>query len=188
MVAPAIWPCISSGRDIAVDSKVSQQHILAGSTRLFHKWVEAIPLPDQTAHRITTEIVRHILHTTLGPRNQLRKYHLSTDIGSIWNQQTSCHSLSPCGSMVEHVNRSLLQMLRTYVEQDYEWEWYLPLVLYVYHTAVHTSTGVSLFVRMYGTECRSNDLSPPVAFDTHKLVPRLSLNKASRTAGFCCGG
>ena len=65
------------------------------------------------------------------------------------------------------MNRSLLQMLRTYVEQDYEWEWYLPLVLYAYHTAVHTSTGVSLFVLMFGTECRSNDLSPPAAFDTN---------------------
>ena len=54
--------------------------------------------------------------------------------------------------MVEHVNRSLLQMLRTYVEQDYEWEWYLPLVLYAYHTTVHTSTGVSLFVLMFGTQ------------------------------------
>ena len=41
--------------------------------------------------------------------------------------------------MVELVNRSLLQTLRTYVEQDYEWEQYLPLVLYAYHTAVHTS-------------------------------------------------
>ena len=125
-----------------------------------------------TASREQLKILDYLKNTyslgTRHTRNQLRKYHLSTDIVSIWNQQTSYDSLSPqCDGMVEHMNRSLLQMLRTYVEQDYEWEWYLPLVLYAYHTAVHTSTGVSLFVLMIGTECRSNDLSPPAAFDTN---------------------
>ena len=69
--------------------------------------------------------------------------------------------------MVEHVNRSLLQLLRAYVEKDYEWESYLPLVLYAYRTAVHTSNGVSPFVLIFGREPRSNDLSSHIAFDTN---------------------
>ena len=40
-------------------------------------------------------------------------------------------------------------------------------MLYAYRTAVHTSTGVSPFVLMFGREPRSNDLSPHIAFDTN---------------------
>ena len=94
----------------------------------FTTWVKVIPLPDQTARRITTEIVRlfavygipDILHSDQGTNFE------ST---IIWNQQTLYHSLPPppqCDGMVELMNRLLLQLLRAYVEKDYEWEHYLP--------------------------------------------------------------
>ena len=51
-------------------------------------------------------------------------------------QQFTIHGL------VKRFNRSLLQMLRAYVDQT-DWEPYLPFVLYAYHTAVHRSTGAS---------------------------------------------
>ena len=44
--------------------------------------------------------------------------------------------------MVERFNRTLLQLLCSYTEQQEEWERYLP-VLFTYRTAVHTSMGVS---------------------------------------------
>ena len=52
--------------------------------------------------------------------------------------------------MVEHFNRSLFQMLCSYVNYHAEWERYLPLVLFAYRTAVHTSTGVTPFEMMFG--------------------------------------
>jgi len=52
--------------------------------------------------------------------------------------------------MVERFNRSLLQMLRSYVEVKQEWEIYLPLVLYAYHTAIYSSTEYSPFELMFG--------------------------------------
>ena len=52
--------------------------------------------------------------------------------------------------MVERFNRSLLQLLRTYVETESDWEKHLPLALYAYRTVVHASTRVSPHILMFG--------------------------------------
>ena len=140
----------------------------------FTKWVEAIPLPDQTASRITAEIVRlfavygipDILHSDQGTNFESTIFQQTLEAFGINKRRTTAYH-PQCDGMVERVNRSLLQLLRAYVEKDYEWERYLPLVLYAYRTAVHTSTRVSPFALMFGREPRSTDLSPPVAFDTN---------------------
>ncbi len=55
--------------------------------------------------------------------------------------------------MVERLNRSLLQILRTYyVDKEENWERYLPLARYAYRTAVHSTTGVSPFMLMFGRQ------------------------------------
>ena len=54
--------------------------------------------------------------------------------------------------MVERFNRTLLQLLRAYVDQQNEWEKYLPLALYAYRTSTHTSTSVSPFELMFGRQ------------------------------------
>ena len=64
--------------------------------------------------------------------------------------KTRTTAYHPAGDgLVERFNRSLLQMLRAFVNQG-DWEQYLPLVLYAYRTAVHSSTGVSPFELMFG--------------------------------------
>ena len=47
--------------------------------------------------------------------------------------------------MVEHMNRSLLQMFHCFVEKQHDWGRYLPLVMFAYRTAVDTSTRVIIF-------------------------------------------
>ena len=51
--------------------------------------------------------------------------------------------------MVERFSRTLLQLLRTYVDTQNDWERYLPLVLYAYRTSIHSATGASP-IRMAG--------------------------------------
>ena len=60
--------------------------------------------------------------------------------------------------MVERFNRSLLQMLRTYVER----EW----ALFAYRSAVHSSTGVSPFVMMFGRQPKLPSFTSSLAFDS----------------------
>ena len=159
---------------LAVPRSVNNNIYLLVIQDYFTKWVEAIPLPDQTANRITTEIIRlfavygvpDILHSDQGTNFESTIFQQTLEAFGINKRRTTAYH-PQCDGMVERVNRSLLQLLRAYVEKDYEWERYLPLVLYAYRTAVHTSTGVSPFVLMFGREPRSNDLSPHIAFDTN---------------------
>ena len=57
-----------------------------------------------------------------------------------------------CDGMVEQFNCSLLQLLRCYVSIEEDWESYLPLVLYTYRTAPHSTTGVSPLHLMFGRD------------------------------------
>ena len=59
--------------------------------------------------------------------------------------------------MVEWYNCLLLQRLRTYVEEESDWERFLPLVLHAYLTSVHSSTGVSPFMLMFVREPKCPD-------------------------------
>ena len=75
--------------------------------------------------------------------------------------------------MVEHFNCSLLQMLCSYVNDHAEWERYLPLVLFVYFTAVHASTGVKPFEMMFGRTPQPPPFPETTAYDVIKYVQEL---------------
>ena len=116
------------------------------------KWAEAIPIPNQTAARITTELIKvfsrygipDILHSDQGRNFESTILLQTLEAFGITKSRTTAYH--PAGDgLVERFNRSLLQMLRAYVQQHNDWEKYLPLVLYAYRTATHSSTGVSPF-------------------------------------------
>ena len=80
--------------------------------------------------------------------------------------------------MVERFNRSLLQLLRTYIDKQEEWEQYLPLVLYTYRLAKHSSTGVSPFLLMFGRQPTMRDIPPISSFDTGSYQRELLMKLA----------
>ena len=138
----------------------------------FTKWPEAIPLPDQKASRITNELVK--LFSRLGPPDILHSDQGRNFESAILQQTLQAFGLNKsrttayhpqCDGMVERLNRSLLQLLRSYVTKEEDWERYLPLVLYAYRTAPHSSTGVSPFMLMFGRKPKSADFSHSLAFD-----------------------
>ena len=123
------------------------------------------PDSHKSNHSITGQAVLHIRHPRnrpLRPGSKLQKQHRPEHIGCIWSTEKPYHTLyHPQGDgMVERFNRSLLQLLRTYVEKQEDWEQHLPLALYAYKTTTHTSTGMSPFQLMYKRHPQPNTLTP----------------------------
>ncbi len=86
------------------------------------------------------------------------------EFGVVKTRTTAYH---PQGDgMVERLNRSLLQLLRTYVSKEEDWEPYLPLALYAYRTGIHASTRMSPFMLMFGRQPQ-----PPAFPHSHAFDP-----------------
>ena len=138
----------------------------------FTKWVEAIPLPNQTAPLICAELLK--LFSTFGQPDILLSDQGHNFESTIFKQTLEAFGVEkvrttayhPQGDgMVERFNRTLLQLFRTFVDRPEDWEEHLPLILYAYRTSVHSSTGYSPFTLMYGHQPKSLAFSPPKAFD-----------------------
>ena len=52
--------------------------------------------------------------------------------------------------LVERMNRTLLNLLRTYTQEEGDWEEHLQLLLFVYRTTKHSSTGLSPHEILFG--------------------------------------
>ena len=126
----------------------------------FTKWAEAIPMPNQTAECIAGILIDlfsrfgipEILHSDQGANFESTMIQrVCAAFGVLKSRTTAYH---PQGDgMVERFNRTLLQLLRCYTDQnDIDWEGNLPLVLYAYRTASNASTGFSPFVLMMGRD------------------------------------
>ena len=93
------------------------------------KWVEAVPLPDQTRDRITNVLVQvfstfgmpEVLHSDQGKNFESTLLQQTLATFGIHKSRTTAYHPESDG-MVERFNRSLLQMLRVYVTDQADWE------------------------------------------------------------------
>ena len=139
----------------------------------FTKWADAIPLPDQTASRITTELIKffctygppQILHSDQGRNFESAIFTQVLDAFGICKSRTTPYHPQGDG-MVERFNRTLLQLLRAYVTSQDDWETNLPYVLYAYRTAQHSSTGISPFLLLYGRHPTPSQLATQLGYDS----------------------
>jgi len=139
----------------------------------FTKWVDAVTLRDQTAVSVSDAIIKlcsnfgipTVIHSDQG-RN-FKSSFFSEVLQAFGIQKSRTTAYHPQGNgMVEQFNRSILQMLRCYVDQKDDWERYLSLVLYVYRTAQHSSTGLYIpFQLMFGCRSQPAPFKPPTTFD-----------------------
>ena len=163
----------------------------------FTKWAAAIPMKDQTVEHITTELVNffslfgmpEIVHSDQG-RN-FESTILRQTLQAFDTDKTRTTAYHPqCDGMVERFNRSLLQLLRTYVDKQWDWERHLPLVLYAYRSAVHSSTGISPFYLMFGRHPKLPASSPncnafDVRWQSYRTLWTLMLHNQQSTKRDC---
>ena len=139
----------------------------------FTKWADAIPLPNQTAPRITSELIKffsvygppQILHSDQGCNFESTILAQTLDAFGIRKSHTTPYHPQGDG-MVERFNRTLLQLLRAYVTSQHDWELYLPYMLYAYRTSQHASTGASPFLLLYGRNPTPQPLVTQLGYDT----------------------
>ena len=137
------------------------------------KWAHAIPMPNQTAATITAELVKVFsmldcwTSSILTKVLTLRVPFFFETLHSFGVKKSRTTAYHPQGDgMVERFNRSLLQLL-VYVQDQADWERYLPLVLFAYCTAVHLSTRFSPFELMFGRPALTSPLLSLTTFDVN---------------------
>ena len=105
-----------------------------------------------------------ILHSDQGRNFESSILAQTLQAFGVHKSQTTAYHPQGDG-MVERFNRSLLQLLRAYVDTKSEWK-HFPLVLYAYRTSTHSSTGVSPFLLMYGRNPSPTPFSKSNKFDS----------------------
>ena len=79
---------------------------------------------------------------------------------SLWSQEKPCHPIPPDGDgLVERMIRSLLTILRSFVDREEDWEKHLQLLLFIYRTTKHATTGLSPYEVLFG--CNPSVLQIP---------------------------
>ena len=124
----------------------------------FSKWPFVRAFPDQTAEKIV-QVLRDDMFTLVGPplrihsdQGQNFESRILGDLCKAFGVKKS-HTTPyhPMGDgLVERMNRFLLALLRTYVERENEWEKHLQLILFIYRTTKHASTGLSPYEILFG--------------------------------------
>ena len=118
----------------------------------FSKWLEAYPIKNQKSETITKLLIQtfsrlgipEYIHSDQGAN--FESALLKETCRALGIRKTHTSAYHPQGnSLVERSNRTILQMLRCYVEESWEWEKYLLLVLYAYRTTKHATTKVTPF-------------------------------------------
>ena len=161
--------------DTRIRSKSGHNYILVISD-YFTKWTDAFPLKRHTAHDVAHVLmtrfivyfgVPKIIHSDQGREFESQLIRsLATLLGCSKSRTSPYHPR--CDGMVERANRSLLQMLSTYVSKTAsDWDEHLPYVMSAYRSSPHASTNCTPYAMVFGREMNLPvDLMYPTAVET----------------------
>ena len=170
---------------LKVPTSTSNNKYLLVIQDYFTKWADAIPMPDQKAARIARELTKvfsvmglpQVLHSDQGTNFESTILKQTLQAYGVTKSRTTAYHPQGDG-MAERFNRSLLQPLRTYTQKEADWELHLPLALFAYRTAVHSSTSISPFEMMFG-RVPSQHTSSELSFDPGSYQAQLQAKLAA---------
>ena len=184
--APLQYPPVASrpGQMLAMDfvgplpeTPSGKKHILV-VTDMFSKHAEAIPLPDQLAETTATALVKEyfwrqglpsMLHSDQGRNFESKVIQHLCRILNIRKTRTTSYHPSGNGSC-ERYNKTLIEMISMRMEEEDQTDWdsWLTLALFAYHSTPHSSTGFTPFELHMGRQPRSSlDTLAESIIETH---------------------
>jgi hypothetical protein len=129
----------------------------------FTKWVEIFPLPDQKAITVAACLVDNVfsrmgiprqIHSDQGTDFMSKVFRATCKLLGVTQTRTTPWRPQSDG-MVERMNRTLVAMLKQYANEDQgDWDLILPYCAAAYRSSIHTSTGFSPNMLMFGRETR----------------------------------
>ena len=158
VIASKPWELVAVDILKVPPSSQGNQYILVVQD-YFSKWPFARALPDQKAHRIV-QVLKDDVFSLVGPPQKLhsdqgRNFEssiladLCTAFGVKKSHTTPYHPMGD--GLVERMNRSLLTLMRSYVDMERDWEEHLQLLLFLYRTSKHATTGLSPYEVLFGS-------------------------------------
>jgi len=154
VIASRPWEVVAVDTLKVPMSSSGYQYILIAQD-YFSKWLFARAMPDQKADRIV-QILHDEVFTLVGPPSKLHSDQGQNFESNILDLCKAFHVTKSHTTpyledgLVERMNRSLLSLLHTYIEQEADWEQHLQFLLYIYRTTKHSSTDLSLFEIVFG--------------------------------------
>lgn len=118
---------------------------------IFSKWSFTWAIPGQKAEWIVKILKDHIF-TVVGSLEQLHsdqgcnfESHILAALCKAFKiTKSRTTPYQPMGDgLLKWMNRTLLNLLRTYTQEKGDWEEHIQLLLFVYRTTKHSSTGLS---------------------------------------------
>lgn len=140
-------------------------------TDAFTKWVEIMPVPDQTAATCAEHLIDEIIarfgcplsiHTDQGRNYESNLFKELCRLLEIHKTRTTPRHPQGNGQ-TERFNRTLIQMIKAYIKDDQrEWDQHLGCLAAAYRSSPHEVTGFTPNFLMLGKEIRlPGELDPP---------------------------
>ncbi|CAF0886715.1 unnamed protein product [Brachionus calyciflorus] len=127
---------------------------------LFTKWVEIFPIENMEASTVANcfieLICRHCFPESLlsdqGRNFESNLFKEVLELLDVHKLRTTPHH-PQCDGQTERFNRTLISMLRTFINENQDdWDILLNKLAFAYRTAVHRATGYTPFEMVYGRQ------------------------------------
>ena len=146
--------------DIVVMKESSKKNkYLLTAKCCFTKWLEAIPMPDQTAETVGKTLFNHVFSRHGMPQqchSDLGRQFIDKTFQSMCQQfgilKTATPAYNPKSNPVERSHRQIKACLKTMSDLPGDWEDHLPAALLCIRTTVNRSTKMTPFMALHGRE------------------------------------